>query len=71
MKSLILLTFIVACTGKEIQVGQCIQRPDSPMVFKVANIIDDEMTITNETTKIEIAEIASKGGNWGIVNCPD
>lgn len=70
MKILILLILIVACTSKEIQVGQCIQKPDSPIIFKVVNLIGEEMTVTNETTKIEIAEIISKSDNWGIVNCP-
>lgn len=66
--SFILLT-IVACNKQKIQVGDCIQRPDSPIIWSVAAINNSEVTMTNQTTKEEIAVVESLNDNWGIVNC--
>lgn len=69
---LIMLTFlltIVACNKQKIQVGDCIQKPDSPIIWSVESVTESEVTITNQTTKQEIAVVESLNNNWGIVNC--
>ena len=63
------LLFIISCTDKKIQVGQCVQRPDSPVVYEVQNIQDSYLIVVNQTSKQELAESLSISDNWGIVNC--
>lgn len=65
----ILILVIVSCTEQKIQAGQCIQRPDSPLIYKVNKIEENLFVVQNQTERKSDEEKFDRSGNWGVVNC--
>lgn len=63
------LVFIVSCIGNDFKVGECIQRPDKPIIWKVESFSKNELRLSNQSNKSDPIKTIKNEGTWSKVDC--
>ena len=67
---LLTLVLIISCTGQQMNMGECIQKPDKPIVWKIESIGSEDLTLSNQTDKSALDKIVKRDNSWSKVDCP-
>lgn len=76
MKTLIgsfILLFLSSCDkAPTFKVGDCVQKPDSMVVWKVDEISKEKMTLVqNQNPQMEKSQETEPSGDWIQTSCPE
>jgi len=67
-----LLLFFAACNKESFKVGDCIQNPDSIIVWKVKKVEGDNYTLfQNKDKRVPNLKTIKLDGIWTKSNCPN
>lgn len=68
--ALILLPILVSCNSKEFKVGECIQKPDEAIVWKVDTVKKDTLIITQkQNPSLPQRKEVTPSSDWIISSC--